>query len=149
MRRPATTTQRLFDLAIHQVHESNGQRIFISEREWFSGIESHYHALATSQGLTVTHVVSPSSITGIWTLTHSSEFGGYIGCLTFAHLVPYPIHSPICPLVMVNNFECRISGEPIEISKCDKIPIDGIVYRILGLPELAHLLLSNKHRSGS
>jgi hypothetical protein len=127
------TPQRILDNAIEQTYHVDR---FMSESEWFGSVQSIYHKQAVARGLTVTHVISPSPLTGIWTLTHSTEFGGYIGCLTFAHLVPYPIHSPICPLVMTANFECRISGDSADESKCSKIPIEGVVYKLIGLSHL-------------
>ncbi len=65
--------------------------------------------------------------TGLYDLDHASQFGGYIACLTFAHLVPYPFHSPLCPLVLRHNHHMRADD------KYSKIPIGEFVYTILGL----------------
>jgi len=127
--------QRLLDHVIERVH-------FVqSEREWFAELQAEYHSAAIHAGIKPTHILSPAPGMGLWSLTHSMEFGGYIGCLTFAHLIPFPFHSPLCREVLIGNHRGRFSGGD-EVSKYSKILIEPLVYWILGLPELVDPIVS-------
>jgi hypothetical protein len=66
----------------------------------------------------------------LWNLCPSMQFGGYLGCLTFVHLVPHVFHSPVCPIVMEANRGMRGEADGGIYSK---IPIEPFVYRLMGL----------------
>jgi hypothetical protein len=109
---------RVLDRAIAKVEAENNH---LFEREWMKKIETEFE-LISGQAL-----FSFGNRSGLYDLDHASQFGGYIGCLTFAHLVPYPLHSPICPVVLKHNHRMRPE------TAYSKIPIPPYVYKILGL----------------
>jgi hypothetical protein len=120
---------RLFDSAVSRVKDP-----FLSEREWFTRVYDEYSKLTTlAEGVPPLISDCSSSEPGVWDLCHASQFGGYIGCLTFAHLVPYPLHAPLCPAIMVSNFFLR--RHALNKSPFNKIPVPDLLYWILGLAD--------------
>lgn len=118
---------RLFDLAVSRVKDP-----FLSEREWFTRVSDEYSQLSSlAEGVPPLFSDCSSSERGLWDLCHASQFGGYIGCLTFGHLVPHPLHAPLCPAIMVSNFVLR--RDALNRSPFNKIPVPELVYWILGL----------------
>ena len=115
------SSQRLLDRAIINV-EKTGYYPIGSEQRWLADIELEF------ERTTNTSLFSCGDESGMYDLSHSSEFGGYIACLTFAHLVPYPIHSPLCRHVLVHNYRSRQPD-----NRFSKIPIDDFVYTLLGM----------------
>ena len=120
---------RLFDSAVSRVKDP-----FLSEREWFTRVYDQYSQLTKlAEGVPPLISDCSSSEPGVWDLCHASQFGGYIGCLTFAHLVPYPLHAPLCPAIMVSNFFLR--RHALNQSPFNKIPVPDLLYWILGLAD--------------
>ena len=131
-RYPHNIGHRLFDASVALVERDIES--FVPERTWFDRVMAQYARLASTTSVDVPAVLadcsSPPPQNALWNLCHSTQFGGYIGCLTFAHLVPYPIHSPLCPHVLLSNHAHRQLNRQ---SAFDKIPIPDMVYAILGL----------------
>ena len=128
---PVSLPHRIFDAAVSLVDtEVQG---FVSERVWLANVEETYLRLGEMlhPGTSLPSLFSDcsSAMPGLWNLCHSTQFGGYIGCLTFAHLVPHPLHSPLCPKVLLTNRAARKNST----DAYSKIPIDNTVYWLLGL----------------
>ena len=123
--------QQVWDAAV-VMSEQPG---FVLERVWFDTVRSTFSHLIALSGRDRVDVLSANCgsprPSALWNTCHAMQFGGYIGCLTSAHLLPWQIHSPLCPPIMVANFEARMSGTPG--SAFDKVPIPDFVYWILGI----------------
>ena len=109
---PTGVDHRLFDAAVVLVSGENTFGVN-TEREWLGRVVSRFD-------LAIEH---------LWPVDHATTFGGYIGCLTFAHLIPPNFHSPICELVLTKNRKERKPG-----NSYSKIPIDDFLYWILQIP---------------
>ena len=119
----------LFDLAVAIVDEDFNP--FLSERQWFQRISNVYTLVLGGQVPLVNNVNCSTSTngSGLWDLCYSMKYGGYMGCLTSAHLLPPAIHSPFCPEILLGNAKHRNSSG----DAYSKIPISDFHYWILGL----------------
>jgi hypothetical protein len=116
-----TVNQRLFDAAVVLA----GSRWIESERDWFRRVEIQYSLLNGTVQLLNRNCSHPDP--SLWDLCHSMKYGGYMGCLTAAHLLPPWIHSPLCTEILITN--ARLRPE----QAFSKIPISNTVYWVLGL----------------
>jgi hypothetical protein len=122
--------ETLLNAAIVAVARKNE---WMSEREWFWNVEQEFERLRGElKGMEIPTLVNrecDSKETAIYDLCHSIKFGGYMGCLTSAHLLPPFVHSPLCPDILIANARHRnVFGDAFS-----KIPISDTVYWILGL----------------
>lgn len=120
-----TSPQALFNRAVWMVDQETVGWGIVSEHRWLQMVEQKYYALGGT--VPVFGVSEPA----IWPLAHSMEFAGYLGCLTFLHLVPPALHSPICPVLLETNRRMRKTDQAN--GPYSKIPIDPMVYWLLGM----------------
>ena len=115
---PIFVSQRLFDAAVILADKEG---TFSSEHEWLSFVTQTYTSMG---GPKISLVSDTCGGPGLWNTCHAAQFGGFIGCLMFLHLVPFQFHSPICPLIMHSN---RIQDSPAY----RKIPVPNYIYTLL------------------
>ncbi len=119
----ATSPQCLFNKAVELARAESTFFLISSEKKWLSTVEEKYYSISGT--IPFFGCEYPS----LWSLCHSMEFAGYLGCLTFLHLVPPALHSPVCPAVMAANKKKRTEGD----NRFAKIPIDPMVEWMLGI----------------
>lgn len=124
---------RFFDAAVVLAgRETKGR--FISQREWLNRVKNHYELFRNRSTHSIPQMISSDcesgiNISSLYDLCHSMTFGGYMGCLTSAHLLPPVVHNPLCPEILIANAQHRhVPGDPFS-----KIPITDFVYWMLGI----------------
>jgi hypothetical protein len=124
---------RFFDAAVVLVNrQTNGH--FLSERVWLDHVKQYYQLLRNTTTNVIPHMINSEcndmiNLPSLWDLCHSMQFGGYMGCLTSAHLLPPSLHNPLCPEILISNARHRkVSGDIFS-----KIPITNFVYWMLGI----------------
>jgi hypothetical protein len=132
-RRKKSFGHSLFESAVMIVEERFPN--LINEREWFARVKKVYEEelKGPMKLVNVDKCDSPQNdrSPSLFDLCHSIKFGGYMGCLTAAHLLPPMLHPPLCSDIMISNAKYRLSGNPGDAYS--KIPISDFHYWILGL----------------
>lgn len=106
--------ENMFDLAVSRVPHH------LDERTWLNQVEEEYTRISASQLI--------CSNNCLFNIDYSTELGGYIACLTFAHLIPLRMHSGLCQKVLQENRRNRNLDD-----RYSKIPIPDFVYWYLDI----------------